>query len=126
MKYTVYCLGLAFLASLIYLQSCTYDKGEVPKPVKAVSYQNDIKPIIQTYCYGQGGQTCHVTPSNQGAVGDFTTYAGLKAKADNGTIQIRVFNLKDMPPAYSSGPTALTAEALETFKSWVNNGAPKN
>lgn len=126
MKYYFSGFSLLLLVSSCYLQSCTSDKGEVPKPIATVSYQSDIKPIIQTYCSGQGGQSCHVTPSNQGAPGDFSTYAGLKEKVDNGTIQSRVFNLKDMPPTYSNGPTALTAEDLETFKSWVNNGAPEN
>ena len=126
MKYYFSGLSLLFLISFCYLQSCTSDKGEIPKPVTTVSYQTDIKPIIQTYCYGQGGQNCHVTPSNQGAPGDFTAYTGLKEKVDNGTIQSRVFNLKDMPPTYSNGPIALTAEDLETFKTWVNNGAPEN
>lgn len=106
--------------------SCTYDKGDVPQPVQSVSYQTDIKPIMQTYCYGQGGQACHVTPTNQAAVGDFTTYAGLKEKVDNGTIASRVFNLKDMPPAYSLGPTAIPADTLEILKAWVNNGALDN
>lgn len=126
MKYYLSVLSLLLLVTSCYFQSCTSDKGEVPKPITTVSYQTDIKPIIQTYCNGQGGQSCHVTPSNQGAPGDFSTYAGLKAKVDNGTIQSRVFNLKDMPPTYSNGPTALTAEDLETFKTWVNNGAPEN
>ncbi|MFY9308839.1 MAG: hypothetical protein WAQ28_07300 [Bacteroidia bacterium] len=126
MKYSVLYAVLLFLAAFCYLQSCTSDKGEVPKPVKTVSYQTDVKPIIQTYCYGQGGQNCHVTPSNQGAPGDFSTYAAIKEKVDNNTFQSRVFNLKDMPPTYSNGPTALTAEDLETLKAWVNDGAQDN
>lgn len=122
MKY-FYILSILLVCSII---SCTYDKGDVPQPVQAVSYQNDIKPIMQTYCYGQGGQACHITPTNQAAVGDFTTYAGLKAKVDNGTIASRVFNLKDMPPAYSLGATVMSADTLEIFKAWVNNGALDN
>ncbi len=119
-------LSLLFLASFCCLQSCTSDKGEIPKPVKTAPYQTVVKPIIQTYCNGQGGQSCHITPSNQGAPGDFTTYAGLKEKVENGTIQSRVLNLKDMPPTYSNGPTAMTAEDLESFRTWINNGAQDN
>ncbi len=126
MKYSVTRLFFLALVTLCYLQSCTSDKGEVPKPVTVVSYQTDIKPIIHTYCYGDGGQNCHVTPSNQGAPGDFSMYAELKAKVDNGTIQSRVFTLKDMPPTYSNGPTAMTTDDLEKFKAWVNAGALNN
>ncbi len=125
MKYTI-CFLTLFVISLGYLQSCSYDKGEIPQPKKSAPYQVVIKPIIQTYCYGQGGQNCHVAVSNVGAPGDFTTYAGLKEKVDNGSIQARVINLKDMPPPYSNGPTALSADDLESFKTWVNNGAQDN
>ncbi|MGB3947606.1 MAG: hypothetical protein WBM13_06460 [Bacteroidia bacterium] len=114
------------LFSLFLIEACTYDKGEVPKPIKTVSYTTDIVPIMQTYCYGENGQSCHVTATNMGAPGDFTSYAGLKEKVDNNSISSRVFNLKDMPPTYSNGPTALSAEHLETFRTWVNDGAPNN
>ena len=80
-----------------------------------------------TYCLGTGNQTCHVTPSNEGANGDFTTYAGLDTKVINGTIQSRVFSSNGgMPPSYSSGPTSLSSADMTKFMSWVNNGAPNN
>ena len=124
MKHIFVCTTLALF--LFLMQACAYDKGEVPKPIKTVSYASDIVPIMQTYCYGENGQSCHVTVSNTGAPGDFTLYEGLKEKVDNNSITARVFNLKDMPPTYSNGPTALTAEALETFRAWVNDGAQNN
>ncbi len=130
MKYSIFYLWLLLLVTFCYLPSCTYDKGDLPKPIPittTISYVSDIKPIMVTYCYGQGTQTCHVTSSNQGASGDFTTYAGLKAKVDNGTIQSRVINLGgDMPPSYSTGPIALAPDDLEKLKTWVNNGAQDN
>ena len=126
MKYSVFYLSLLLLIVFCYLQSCTSDKGEVPQPIKTVLYQTDIKPIIQTYCYGQGTQQCHVTSGNMGAPGDFTSYEGLKEKVDNGSVQARVINLKDMPPVYSEGPTALSANDFESLRTWLNNGAPNN
>lgn len=126
MKYSILYLWLVLLISFSYLQSCTYDKGEIPVPVQTASYQTDIKPIIQTNCYGQGTQSCHVTNSNQGALGDFTTYEGLKAKVENGSFENRVFILHDMPPAYSTGPTSLNAEDFAKLKAWVDNGAQNN
>ena len=112
--------------------SCTYKKHSgiapvVPVANTAVSYNTDIKPILTTYCYGIGAQTCHVTNSNQGANGDFTAYAGLKSKVINGTIQSRVFNPGGgMPPSYSTGPKTLTATDLQKFKDWVAQGALDN
>lgn len=127
MKYSILYVWLLLLVAFCYLQSCTYDKGELPIPVKTAPYQTAIKPILVTYCYGQGAQTCHVTPSSEGAAGDFSTFAGIKAKVDNGTVQSRVLNSGGgMPPAYSTGPTALSADDLEKFKTWVNNGALDN
>ncbi|MES2141186.1 MAG: hypothetical protein V4511_15875 [Bacteroidota bacterium] len=127
MKHSIFYLWLMLLVTFCYLQSCTYDKGDLPIPIKTAPYQTAIKPILITYCYGQGTQTCHVTVSNQGAPGDFTTYAGIKAKVDNGTIQSRVLTSGGgMPPTYSSGPTALSSEDLEKLKTWVNNGAQDN
>ena len=131
MKYSILYLWLMILVAFCYLQSCTSDKGEVPKPIPIttiISYAADIKPIMVTYCYGNGTtHTCHVTPSNQGAPGDFSTYSGLKVKVDNGTIQSRVLTSGGgMPPAYSSGPTALSAADLEKLKTWVNAGALDN
>lgn len=112
--------------------SCTYKKHNgiapvVPVTNTVISYNVDIKPILTTYCYGIGGQTCHVTTSNQGANGDFTSYAGLKSKVTNGTIQSRVFNPGGgMPPSYSTGPKTLTATDLQKFKDWVAQGALDN
>ncbi|MES2592227.1 MAG: hypothetical protein V4608_10105 [Bacteroidota bacterium] len=126
MKYSILYLWLVLLISFSYLQSCTYDKGEIPAPVQTAPYQTTVKPIIQTYCYGQGAQSCHVTNSNQGASGDFTTYEGLKEKVDNGSFENRVFTLHDMPPAYSTSPTALAPEDFAKLKTWVNNGALNN
>jgi len=127
MKYSILYLWLILLVTFCYLQSCTNDKGELPVPVKTAPYQTAIKPIMVTYCYGQGTQACHVAASNQGASGDFTAFAGLKAKVDNGTIQSRVLTSGGgMPPTYSTGPTALSSDDLEKLKTWVNNGAQDN
>jgi hypothetical protein len=124
--------AFVFIAILATTGACTYEKGERAEPrnnndTTAVTYTGDIKPILVTYCYGQGEQACHVTATNQGATGDFTTYQGLKDKVDNGTIESRVFAPNGgMPPPYSTGPTSLTAGDLAKFKKWVDQGAPNN
>jgi hypothetical protein len=126
------------ISTALIISACTYTKknaSATPTPVNttggattaAVSYSVDIKPIMVTYCLGTGNQSCHVTPSNQGANGDFTTYAGLDAKVLNGSIQARVFNANGgMPASYSNGPTQLSAADKTKFMTWVTNGAPNN
>ena len=79
------------------------------------NYTSSIKPIIEGHCLSSG---CH----NSGSVnGDFTTYEGLKAKADNGTMDSRVIKDKSMPP---SG--ALHIDNLKKIKCWLSSGALNN
>ncbi|MEO5674709.1 MAG: hypothetical protein ABIQ74_08680 [Chitinophagales bacterium] len=116
------------------LTSCTFDHAPEPVPfvppvndTDEISYSKDIVPILETYCYGINGQACHVTVSNQGANGDFTTYAGLKEKVDNGSIEARVIDPNGgMPPSYSNSPTELADSDLFKFETWVNEGAKNN
>jgi hypothetical protein len=116
---------------LFFTISCTYDSREKidPTPVadSTVHYGLTIKPIITTYCTGTGSQRCHVSNSNQGSPGDFTTYKDLKAKVDLGRIKTRVFDDGGgMPPSYSEGPKSISAADLAKFKLWVKQGAPEN
>lgn len=141
MKDLLLVTGLIFLAASF--NSCTYDEGDMIYPnsslndtimqadtdslgnIVVISYMNDIKPIMTTYCFGLGNQHCHVTNTNQGANGDFTTYAGLKAKVDNGSIASRVINpTGGMPPSYSTDPMPVIAADKMKIQSWMNNGAP--
>ena len=122
----------------LFLGACVYHTREIVVPIKpdpvdtttidtVVSFKTDIRPIMATYCYGVGNQSCHVAISNQGSPGDFTTYSGLKAKVSSGGIASRVFNpLGGMPPSYSNGPRQLAAADLKKLKDWVANGAPDN
>jgi hypothetical protein len=129
-------IQFASVAIMIF-SSCTFHKADdVPDLINdsvTISYHNDIIPILETYCYGKGypsdntHQLCHVSNTNQGSVGDFTTYQGLKDKVDNGTIQSRVFNPNGgMPPSYSQTPTHLTDSDLQKFELWVAQDAPDN
>jgi hypothetical protein len=75
--------------------------------------------ILNTNCTFSG---CH----NTGSVnGDFTSYAGIKLKVDNGTFSNRVLVTKDMPPNYTSGPSSLSDCDLIKLKKWINLGAPQ-
>lgn len=78
-----------------------------------VLYCNKIKPIIDLNCAIAG---CHVSgfPS-----GDFTQYAGVKAKVDNGNILLRVFS--DPPSMPPSNP--LPASDTTLLGQWLREGA---
>jgi len=79
------------------------------------SYSSNIKPIIDGNCLSSG---CHSSGSTNG---DFTTYAGLKAKVDNGSIDNRVIQQRTMPISGS-----LAMEDLKKIKCWLNSGAANN
>ena len=66
------------------------------------------------------GSSCHNTTTY---IGDYSTYAGVKAKVDDGTFKLRVLDLKVMPPATRP---PLTEEDLAKIKCWLADGAPNN
>ena len=86
---------------------------------KEVSYAMDILPIVNAACALSG---CHVDGFQNG---DYTTFAGLKEKADNGRLKDRVVG-KSMPPSNSNGPKSLSDEQIELFKCWIEGGALDN
>ncbi len=79
------------------------------------TYNANIKPIINSNCTLSG---CHNTGSSNG---DYTTYNGLKAIADNGKLEDRVLNKKDMPSS-----NALSLDLRKKIKCWIEAGAPNN
>lgn len=102
--------------------SCAKDKGQ-PTSVSEcsslnVTYSSDIAGIITTNCFSNGTTNCHVSGSS---FGDFTSYEGLKQKADKGTLKTRVIDLKIMPP---SNP--LSTENITKIQCWLDAGAPNN
>ncbi len=107
------------VVSLLGLSSCYYDNEEElygsDCDTTAVSYANDIWPIIngncQTGCHGPGGS----------GNGIFTDHASVLAKVTNGSMLARVVEQQNMPP---NGE--LTACQVEKFRAWILNGAPNN
>lgn len=112
-------LSIIMVISLGTFNSCKKKKNEDLNNLDCSKinsgYSSDVKPIISTNCLSSG---CHNTNSVNG---DFTTYTGLKAKADNGTLDNRVIQQKTMPP---SG--ALSIDQLQKIKCWLNSGSPNN
>ncbi|MEQ8907855.1 MAG: hypothetical protein RIC95_01570 [Vicingaceae bacterium] len=122
------------LVLLSSLWSCTYDNeeelfDEIDQQVNqnqnqdtskaAISFQADVQPIIQANCATSG---CHNAVTVAGG-GNFTTYAGIKAKVDNGSFENRVIVRQDMPP---SNKTPLSNSEIDLLKDWLEAGAPNN
>ncbi|MBL7890622.1 MAG: hypothetical protein JNL24_13805 [Bacteroidia bacterium] len=102
---------------LLAFGSCTYTKVEVPAKedtCDTISYANDIVPIMTANCTG-----CH---SSGFASGDFTTYAAIKLRADNGVLKNRIITQRDMPPAPATMPDSLRT----IINCWISQGAPNN
>lgn len=79
------------------------------------SFAANVKPIMEGSCLTSG---CHNAGSTNG---DFTSYAGIKAKVDNGSMDNRVIQTKNMPLSGS-----LSMDQLKKIKCWLNSGAPNN
>jgi hypothetical protein len=113
-KPLVFFTGCALIFSLL-LSGCRDDLRNIDCANVSASYTNDIRPIVNANCNSSG---CHNAGSSNG---DFTTYAGLKAKADDGSLDQRVNIRKDMPKNGS-----LSKADRSKIRCWINNGAPQN
>ena len=110
---TLFFINFLILVSVLSCKKNEYKNIDCRK-INA-TFANDINPIIQGNCLSSG---CHNSASNNG---DFTSYAGIKGKANNGSLEKRVLTKKDMP---TSG--ALSLDDRKKIKCWLSNGAPNN
>ena len=102
--------------SFVFILSCKKNKkDQVNCSGVSATYNTDVKPIVTANC---NMSACHNSGSSNG---DFTSYAGLKNKADNGTLKSRVVDQKNMPP---SG--ALSTDNINKINCWISAGAPNN
>ncbi len=110
---------------MFFLASCYYDKEDQLYDAYyaskncdtlTVTYTHTIVPIIAARC----ATGCHTAGGT--ANGNFDTYAGLKAKVDNGSLIRRTTVLMNMPS--TGGP--LTSCQINQIKKWVQLGAPNN
>jgi hypothetical protein len=114
--------------SIILFTNCTkatgYPESKTNTPTantcdsSAITYTNFVAGVMSSNCTFSG---CH----DSGSSFDLTTYAGVKLKVDDESFKRRVFDLKDMPPTYSSGPKSLDDCTIGKLKKWINNGAPQ-
>lgn len=116
--------GLAIVLA-VGLSGCYYDNEEElyqyyyeenACDTTAVSFSEDIFPIIQGNCATTG---CHVAGGS--APGIFSNYAGVMDKVNNGSFENRVLVQRDMPPNGS-----LTDCQINLIQAWLNAGSPDN
>ena len=105
--------GLLFV---LLTTACTYrsEYEMLGECAVKVTYKNTIKGIVDTRCAISG---CHVSGFQPG---DFTSYMGIKEKADNGKLNFMVFDLQLMPP---SGNSQLTEDELDLLSCWISQDA---
>lgn len=117
-----------FFLGLIGSEGCTFDQAEElvieDCDTMSVSYNLDIKPIIETYCSGKTLGNCHEAGNT--ANSDYSTYAGLYEQVENDGIWVVLFVTGEMPDPYTSGPTTLKPEELQQLYCWLEAGAPDN
>lgn len=110
---------LALSAAAFYFQGCKKDDNNGPActlPNADLSYTKNIKTIIDQHCI-----SCHVPGSGvAGAVGDYTTFEGLKSRLDNGKILDRVVVQKDMPQG-----GGMSQAQRDSINCWIAAGYPK-
>lgn len=108
---------------LIVIASCKSDKASMPQPDKdicdslPITYSGMIESIVTVSC---ATIFCHDANSDNG---DFTSYIGVKAKVDNGSLRDRVIfgDPSWMPPAGQ-----LSKEDRDKIQCWLNDGALNN
>ena len=117
-KHCILGLILFSISVLCIFSSCGDDEGTTT-PCTSPSYSSDIRPIIVESCALVG---CHVAGF---ADGDYSSYQGVKANADSGTLGAQITS-GDMPPANSPGPTNLSNAEIDLINCWIADGAPNN
>jgi hypothetical protein len=88
-------------------------------PSPPPSWQNDVQPLIVTYCY-----QCHGDGGIEQSQFDYTTYAGVFKNRSEMLTQL--FQCQ-MPPFDGSPPAVMPDETdRQTLVSWLACGAPDN
>src|SRR4030095_3144970 len=100
-----YLAVLVISVGALLLSQCTSNKADEAVPIvdtaciangQVITYNSDVKTILETYCTDAGFGSCHQRLQDGGSGFDYTTYAGIKNEVDNGQLEFRVFDLGDM------------------------------
>jgi len=95
---------------------CSITINDVVSSNTTVSFETQIKPILQTNCIKSG---CH--NGDNGADRNWSVFANVKASAQN--IKTRTGN-KSMPADIA--PTGLPQDQIDLIACWVDSGAQNN
>ncbi|UZO81546.1 hypothetical protein NBT05_03500 [Aquimarina sp. ERC-38] len=111
-------IKVILIGFLVCFTSCYNDKedllyGAVECDTEAVSFSEEIMPIISNNCSTVG---CHVQGGS--GVGILENYDQVKAIVDDGSFRDRVLVQMDMPPSGS-----LSACELQHLEEWIADGA---
>jgi hypothetical protein len=116
MKKFLSILLLVILTAFLF-QTCKKDDlKNLDCSTIAATYSANIKPLVTTQC--ATSSSCHGAGTTRS---DYSTYAGLKSVADDGSLEKKVLKDKSMPP---SG--ALSLDQRRQIKCWLNNGSQNN
>jgi uncharacterized membrane protein len=85
----------------------------------AVTYSQQVRSVITSKCAG-----CHGGTSPQGGI-NLTTYAGLKAKVDDGRLWGAINHLTGFSSMPKNGSKLSDCELVQ-IKKWIDAGAPNN
>jgi cytochrome c553 len=84
-----------------------------------MTYAANIKPILQSFCFG-----CHGNGLSQNGV-NFDTHVGVKAAVDNGKL-IGVITHASGFPAMPQNAPKLSDCNINKIQDWISRGAPNN
>jgi hypothetical protein len=118
-------------AFILLLAGCFYDNEEalylevdlVPfNDTVPVTYQGDILPVLQTYCY-----ECHSSAKASSKGGNIILegYSNIKSAVSNGTL----YGSISWDPAFVRMPynsAKLPSSEIFRVKKWIDDGAPDN
>ncbi len=110
------------ISTIALIISCSKDKLDpnADNCPDVITYEADIKPIVDRTCSYSG---CH---DGANAPGNYNSFAGLSPFLNDSKFKARVIDRQDMPPNYSDGPTSLTQEELILIRCWMNGGYKEN
>ncbi len=118
-KFYKYILCVCALAFFYNCTTNTVDEGDVtdlPPIVETVTYEGDVQAIIVTNCVN-----CHSGP-NANAGLQLTSYANVRAAAEQGNLLNRINNASNpMPPSGQLPP-----EIRQIIDQWVADGYLQN
>ena len=122
MKFKVISLTALLAACLCW--SCSFNSIEddlLPEPIDICD------PTDTKYCSNNANGDCHFSGASIPKP-DYTAYAGIKQKIDEGRIQARLFdqNPSPMPPSNSLGPQTMSTCEITLLQRWIAQGAPNN